>query len=427
MAQQFFGLLTRIGENKQAAAQAINRLVQITHMAVGDGGGVTPIPNREQTALVAEKRRAPINTLKQDPANLNYLIAEQVIPEDEGGWYIREIGLYDADGDLVAVANCPESYKPLLASGSAREQVVRLVLMVASSTAFVLKIDPAVVLATRGYVDDGLAKKVDTTAVIDVPHGGTGRTSVTAGRYLRGAGTGALVEVTPAQVFSDLGINAAIIDAIAALGTLSRVYSITGLPNTDVGPIIVREAGEVWTWASSAYFTGYRSPLCGRPLDGHTVTPLPSEVDAVGGLLDKTAYARLWGYAQENSLVVTAATWTANPGAHYFVDASATQFRVPDLRNMFRRYTGTDADTANARALGSRQADALQNVTGNIGDFPQIVTVTSGAFTKVLVGSGGYASNDVPYYRAIFNMANVARTSSETRAANAAFHPRIHA
>ena len=89
-------------------------------------------------------------------------------------------------------------------------------------------------------------------------------------------------------------------------------------------------------------------------MDGHTVTPLASEVDAVGGELSKTDYARLWGYARENNLVVSDAVWTANRGAHYFADVSGTTFRVPDLRNMFRRYTGTDADTANARGEQQR-------------------------------------------------------------------------
>uniref|UniRef100_UPI0020CE9CA7 phage tail protein n=1 Tax=Achromobacter denitrificans TaxID=32002 RepID=UPI0020CE9CA7 len=126
------------------------------------------------------------------------------------------------------------------------------------------------------------------------------------------------------------------------------VYSISALPDEDVGPVVVQECGEVWIWSESVYFTGYRSPLCGRPMDGHTLAPLASEVDAVGGILPKLAYARLWGYAQENGLVVSQATWTANIGAHYFVDVDANTFRVPDLRNMFRRFTGTDADTANA-------------------------------------------------------------------------------
>ncbi|MCH4576441.1 hypothetical protein L7A46_26160, partial [Achromobacter xylosoxidans] len=150
-----------------------------------------------------------------------------------------------------------------------------------------------------------------------------------------------------------------------AVANRPLVYSINALPQENKGPIIVAECSEVWIWVAGAYFTGYRSPLCGRPLDGHTASPLPSEVDAIGGLLSKTDYARLWGYAQEQGLVKTEAVWQANRGAHWFTDYSATQFRVPDLRDMFRRFTGTDADTANARALGSRQADALQRITAS--------------------------------------------------------------
>ncbi|MFY3334530.1 hypothetical protein ACOTEH_29995, partial [Achromobacter xylosoxidans] len=126
-------------------------------------------------------------------------------------------------------------------------------------------------------------------------------------------------------------------------GNFPRIYSINALPAQDVGPIIVAECSEVWNWVAGQYFTGYRSPLCGRPLDGHTNLPLASEVDATGGLLSKTDYAALWGYAQEQGLVKTEAVWSANRGSHWFSDYSATQFRVPDLRDMFRRFTGTDA------------------------------------------------------------------------------------
>ncbi|WZB61442.1 hypothetical protein WJ970_29945 [Achromobacter xylosoxidans] len=110
-------------------------------------------------------------------------------------------------------------------------------------------------------------------------------------------------------------------------GNFPRVCSIGALPTQDIGPIIVAECSEVWTWVSTQYYTGYRSPLCARPVDGHTVTPLASEVDAVGGELSKTDYARLWGYARENNLVVSDAVWTANRGAHYFADVSGTTFR----------------------------------------------------------------------------------------------------
>ncbi|NUV26002.1 hypothetical protein MS6204_04963 [Escherichia coli] len=123
-------------------------------MAVGDGGGVLPTPDAKQTALVNEKRRAALNMLYIDPQNSSQIIAEQVIPENEGGWWIREVGLFDESGALIAVGNCPESYKPQLAEGSGRTQTVRMVLITSSTDNITLKIDPAVVLATRKYVDD---------------------------------------------------------------------------------------------------------------------------------------------------------------------------------------------------------------------------------------------------------------------------------
>ncbi len=154
MATKYYALLTNVGAAKLANATALGEQVEITQMAVGDGNGALPTPNPAQTALVHELRRAPLNTLTIDPVNTKQIIAEQVIPEDVGGWWIREIGLYDSDGDMIAVANCAETYKPLLQEGSGRMQVIRVILIVSSTQAVTLKIDPSVVLATRQYVDD---------------------------------------------------------------------------------------------------------------------------------------------------------------------------------------------------------------------------------------------------------------------------------
>nr|MCZ5851047.1 phage tail protein [Escherichia coli] len=145
---------TDIGAAKLASAAALGVPLKITHMAVGDGGGALPTPDAKQTALVNEKRRAALNMLYIDPQNSSQIIAEQVIPENEGGWWIREVGLFDESGALIAVGNCPESYKPQLAEGSGRTQTVRMVLITSSTDNITLKIDPAVVLATRKYVDD---------------------------------------------------------------------------------------------------------------------------------------------------------------------------------------------------------------------------------------------------------------------------------
>ncbi|MGZ0702559.1 phage tail-collar fiber domain-containing protein [Pseudomonas piscis] len=154
---QFFATLTAVGEAKQANATALGIPWTFKEMAVGDANGSDPVPNKTQTKLINEWRRAPVNQVRTDPANPNVIITEQVIPPDIGGHWIREIGLFDADGDLVAVANCAPTFKPLLAQGTGKTQIIRMNFIVSNTAQIVLKIDPAVVLATRQYVDDSLA------------------------------------------------------------------------------------------------------------------------------------------------------------------------------------------------------------------------------------------------------------------------------
>lgn len=156
MALKYFALLTNIGAAKLSNMAALGEKLDITSLAVGDGGGVSPTPNQAQTKLINEVRRAQLNSLSVDKDNDSQIIAEQIIPESAGGWWIREIGLFDADGDLIAIANCPETYKATTEEGSGRTQVIRMLLTVSSTDAVTLKIDPSVVLATRQYVDDAV-------------------------------------------------------------------------------------------------------------------------------------------------------------------------------------------------------------------------------------------------------------------------------
>lgn len=154
MTAKYFAILTNQGAARLANAAALGTKLNLTQMAVGDANGTLPTPDPSQTKLINQKRIAPLNLLTVDPANTSQIIAEQIIPENEGGFWIREIGLYDDDGILIAVANCPETYKPQLQEGSGRTQTIRMILIVSSTSAITLKIDPAVVLATRQYVDD---------------------------------------------------------------------------------------------------------------------------------------------------------------------------------------------------------------------------------------------------------------------------------
>ncbi len=150
----FGAILTNAGAAKLANAIALGVPLKLTQMAVGDGNGQPVTPDPAMTAIPGEKRRAAINTLFPDPLSASQLVAEQIIPEDVGGWWIRCVGLYDDSNTLIAVANVPDTYKPLLASGAGRTQIIRMVLIVSDTNSVELKIDPAVVLATRKYVDD---------------------------------------------------------------------------------------------------------------------------------------------------------------------------------------------------------------------------------------------------------------------------------
>ncbi|ELE9017367.1 MULTISPECIES: phage tail protein [Enterobacter cloacae complex] len=159
MAVKFKTVITKAGAEKLAAATIPNgKKVNFTAMAVGDGGGTLPTPDPNQTKLVKEVWRHALNKISQDKKNKNYVVAELVIPPETGGFWMREMGLYDDTGTLIAVGNMAESYKPELAEGSGRAQTVRMVIMVSDIESVELAIDTTLVMATQDYVDDKLAE-----------------------------------------------------------------------------------------------------------------------------------------------------------------------------------------------------------------------------------------------------------------------------
>ncbi|MGY3257031.1 phage tail protein [Pseudomonas chlororaphis] len=158
---QFYCILTAVGKAKQANATALGIPWTFAQMGVGDANGADPTPTEQQTQLINERRRAPLNQVMIDPNNANVIIAEQIIPDDAGPWWIRETGLYDAAGDLVAVGKCPPTYKPLLSQGSNKTQVIRMNLIVSNTANIELKIDPSVVLASRAYVDAKVLEEIN--------------------------------------------------------------------------------------------------------------------------------------------------------------------------------------------------------------------------------------------------------------------------
>ncbi|EGA8861050.1 phage tail protein [Salmonella enterica subsp. enterica serovar Orion] len=163
MDNEFYTLLTDRGMAKIASALADKKQIHLQKMAVGDGGGQYYEPTASQTKLRHEVWRGEMNTLTVAPNNPNWLIAELVLPEDVGGWYVREVGVFDDEGELIAIGKFPESYKPLLPGGCGKQVCIRLIMEVSNTTAVTLTVDPSIVLATRDYVDTRLDEHEHST------------------------------------------------------------------------------------------------------------------------------------------------------------------------------------------------------------------------------------------------------------------------
>ena len=187
MSQQFRTVTTNAGRNAVREALTQGKTVKLSHMSVGDGGGNPVTPLSTMTKLVNERFRAQINDIVLDPATPDLFTAELFIPQAEGGWYIREVGLWMDDGTLFAVGNTPLTEKPDISSGAATDLLVRLIIRVLDAATVSIEIDPAQVLATREYVD----RKLDAHNNDGGAHETLARKSVQikAGTGLTGGGT----------------------------------------------------------------------------------------------------------------------------------------------------------------------------------------------------------------------------------------------
>ena len=155
--RKFKTIITDTGAKKLAQAAAPDgKPVRLTHMAVGDGGGTLPTPDSKQTHLVHEVWRHTVNRITQDTTHQNRIIAELVIPPETGGFWIREIGVFDEHGDLIAVGNTAESYKPTVAEGSGRAQTFRIILSISTAAIVELTIDKSTAMASMDYVDEAI-------------------------------------------------------------------------------------------------------------------------------------------------------------------------------------------------------------------------------------------------------------------------------
>ncbi|MEF6829286.1 phage tail protein [Escherichia coli] len=425
MATKYYAVLTNVGAAKLANATALGAQVEITQMAVGDGNGVLPTPNPAQTALVHELRRKPLNSLSIDPNNANQIIAEQVIPEDEGGWWIREIGLFDKDGDMIAVANCAETYKPQLQEGSGRVQVVRMILIVSSTAAVTLKIDPSVVLATRQYVDDQIIQVksyVDQKMAAHVaaadPHKQYAPKESPA---LTGRPTAPTAEGkdSSTQIANTAFVQAAIAALVGsspeALDTLNELAAALGNDPNFATTVTNSLAGKMDKSANGSDIENVSVFLQnlglgeGSALPVGVPVPWPSATPPTGWLKCNGAAFSAEEYPE------LAKAYPTN--------------KLPDLRGEFIRGWDDGRNVDSGRALLSQQSDAMQKISGTVTDNSMGASASGSGAIKITGEAGityyasATASSSYIYYKTIgIDSSLVARTANENRPRNIAFN-----
>ncbi|WP_086873356.1 phage tail protein [Kosakonia pseudosacchari] len=402
MTAKFFAILTNQGAALLANATALGTKLNITQMAVGDGNGTLPTPDATQTKLVNQKRIAPLNMLSVDANNSSQIIAEQVIPENEGGFWIREIGLYDDNGVLIAVANCPETYKPQLQEGSGRTQTIRMVLIVSSTAAVTLKIDPSVVLATRQYVDNAVIEVKAYADNLLKQHIADTNPHKQYAPVASPVFTGTPKAPTAAQTSNDTQLaNTAFVQAAIAALTSGELAKKQPLDKT-----LTDLSGK-----STAAILDYLGLGDGSALPAGTPIPWPTS----------TAPA---GWIKCNGAAFTAAQYPklalVYPG-----------LVLPDMRGQFIRGWDDGKNIDTGRTLLSTQADALQNITGSVNLYGTsstqgIALNASGAFTTGPLTESTFSASNVNANTRSgvlnFSAANVARTATETRPVNIAFN-----
>ncbi|MBL6357477.1 phage tail protein [Escherichia coli] len=428
MTVKYYAILTNQGAARLANATMLGSKLNLTQMAVGDANGVLPTPDPAQTKLINQKRIAPLNLLSVDPNNQSQIIAEQIIPENEGGFWIREIGLYDDEGVLIAVANCPETYKPQLQEGSGRTQTIRMILVVTNTEAITLKIDPSVVLATRKYVDDEVlelrlyvddqmrnhiaaqdphtqyAQKHNPTFTGEpkapTPDAGNNTTRIATTAFVQAAIT-ALINGAPATLDTLKEIAAAINNDPKFSTTINNALAgkqpldntLTHLSGKDVaGLLTYLGLGE-----------GSALPV-GVPVPWPSATPPTGWLKCNGAAFSAEEYPEL------------AKAYPTN--------------KLPDLRGEFIRGWDDGRGVDVGRAILSSQGDAIRNIIGKFGNtqlYPSIycdgafgVTVENVSQTLGLTLAPSGTGNGTVNFS--FDASKIVPVATENRPRNVAFN-----
>lgn len=403
MDNEFYTLLTDRGMAKIASALADKKQLHLQKMAVGDGGGQYYEPTASQTKLRHEVWRGEMNTLTTAPNNPNWLIAELVLPEDVGGWYVREVGVFDDEGELIAIGKFPESYKPLLPGGCGKQVCIRLIMEVSNTTAVTLTVDPSIVLATRDYVDSLLDEHEHSTNHPDATltqKGFTQLSNATDSDDETKAATPKAVKAAMAQARNHTHTWNQITDVPDGTLLQKGIVKLNAATNSSstseaATPSAVREAYELANSKAAANHTHAWSQITDVPdgtLTQKGIVKLNSATNSTSTTEAATPSAVKAAMDKANAALNLANTAASNGPRYQFFTANGT-FTVPDgVTQVFVEMLGgggggggggctPDPDKTNTFSAGRG---------GNHGELKiAVIDVTSKKTYTVSVGAGG--------------------------------------
>ncbi|MGE2765050.1 phage tail protein [Escherichia coli] len=390
MDNEFYTLLTDRGMAKIANALADKKQLHLQKMAVGDSGGQYYEPTVRQTKLRHEVWRGDLNTLTVAPNNPNWLIAELVLPENIGGWYVREVGVFDTDGELIAIGKFPESYKPLLPGGSGKQVCIRLIMEVSNTTAVTLTVDPSIVLATRDYVDSQLDEHERSTNHPDATLSQKGFTQL----------SNATDSDDETKAATPKAVKAAMIEARNHRHTWSQITDIPDGTLTQKGIVKLSNAIDSTSTTEAATPSAVKAAYDlanGKAAGSHThpwgqITGIPD------GTLTQKGIVKL-SNATDSDSTTEAATPSAVKAAYDKASAAAPAnhthtsfyttngtFTVPDgVTTLFVEVMGGGGGGA-----GGAQSSSYEACGGNAGELiVGYLNVAPGQHFSVKVGAGG--------------------------------------
>lgn len=447
----FKSIHTTVGLQLMAQAEAQGTQINLTQMAVGDGNGNPTEPVESQTQLVRERFRANVNRVYQDPNKPTMFTAELIIPASTGGFTLREVGLFDSNGNLFVVGNLPDTYKPTGTDGAFADTVIRVSFMVSNAAIVELHIDPNVVIATQSWIINNinpatlfpggttnqiLRKKSNAdgdtewadpsiaTIVVDViEEEQTLAASQTSVDWVDVTNTGLAVYIEGVRIPRKVGVDGWQPDAINATTriTLGKAYpagtKIMGIQNEPLGdvPFPLEQSKNLSDVPNKAVARGN--------LDVWNKTETRANGMQPGAVVHFARTTAPAGYLKANGAAVSRTTYAdlfAAIGTVFGTGDGFNTFNLPDLRGEFLRGWADGRNVDSGRVFGSAQGDAIRNITGSIIMDNEPVQTATGAFFDDGVASGRGSNNDSSARKLGFDASRQVPTATENRPRNIA-------